>query len=447
MVEFRWPDPGFLATRLWQSITHDLKDMPYYSPWTAWKPALATLIAITYALGILSYPPQTRLRRKLALVLLFVPVTYAFLHQSELAPASSVCDTFGRFLYIWLANMSYELTILEYTPSMVKENDSCRNRVREAYKVLFARAHPGWEKLDGVRTPAPYRPKHSYTKKQFLLRHAVTAVVLFVAQSMYSVLTETVIQSSHLYGYEAGIFFRRLPESLNLDELWDKFDLAIYWCIINMWMYEAYHSVFAIFFVGLGFDVPGEWSMSLFRPISNAWSVRRYWGKHWHDYIYHSFSSHTKIVTRQWLDMKPNLFRRLVENTVVFAASGVMHSAVRYMQYGDTGDHWPITFWYIGQMVPIVIEGFIQTYWASFKRSRGIRDTKWLVLVEKWIGYLWVLGFNMWSVSKYVHVRNAWGDAHWRKKYAVELAEWEAQQNKTSIIGGAAENTTEKYEL
>jgi hypothetical protein len=44
--------------------------------------------------------------------------------------------------------------------------------------------------------------------------------------------------------------------------------------------------------------------LSLFGPLSGAWSVRRYWGKHWHNYVYHSFSGHVKILTRQWLGFK-----------------------------------------------------------------------------------------------------------------------------------------------
>jgi len=409
MIKFKWADPGFAGLKLYEAMTTELNDNWRYDNTTAWKPALATLVAFMFALYILAYPPKYR---KLSIAMLAVPVTYAFFHQNELSINSSVNDTYGRFLYIWFANMSYEVTILEFKPQIVHENDGRRNRLREAYKVLFARAHP---ETGNVYPPKKF--KHTYSKKEFLLRHAWKAVYLFFLQCAWSIFTEHyIVLSKAVWGPDKAIFFRRLPESLDTNELWDRFDLTVYWCVINMWMYESYHSMFAVLFVGLGLDDPRDWSMSLFGPISEAWSVRRYWGKHWHDYIYHSFSGHTKIVTRHWLGMKRGLARRLIENTMVFAVSGIMHSAVRYAQNPNGGDHWVISFWYIGQMVPVIIEGIAQEYWAKLKKGMGIKDTKWLVRCEKMFGYAWVIGFNMWSVAKYVHTRNDWADKVSKRK-------------------------------
>ncbi|KAF2820632.1 hypothetical protein CC86DRAFT_116129 [Ophiobolus disseminans] len=450
MVKFQWADPGFAAHQFFKSMTFEFKDNYMYTHSNAWKPALATLVAFTYAIYILAYPPKYR---KLGIALLAIPVTYAFLWQSYLSASSSLNDTYGRFLYIWFANMSYEVTILEYSPRIVKENDGWKSRVREAYKVLFARAHSD-KTVKGQTVPATRVPKHNYTKSQFLARHAWKTFSLFALQCAYGILTDLYINADTVYGADKAIFFRRLPASLNADELWDRTDLVIYWCVINMWMYESYHSAFAVFFVALGLDDPQDWSMTLFGAMSEAWSVRRYWGKHWHDYIYHSFSGHAKIVTRQWLGMRHGLARRLLENTMVFGVSGLMHSAVRYAQNGGMGgDCWVISFWYLGQMVPIVIEGVVQDLWARFKKQRGIEDTKWLVRAEKGLGYAWVIGFNMWSVSKYVHTRNDWADKAWRKKYAKKLKDWDAKRevNETSDIidvdVGALGGVGEKSEL
>jgi hypothetical protein len=443
MSTLKWTDPMVAARGLYNDLTGGLFDNHRYSHSSAWQPALATIIAFTYALYILSNPPPTPRYRKLSIALLAVPVTYAFIHQKTISVSTSVCDTFGRFLYIWFANMSYEMTILEYTPPDLKENDGWKSKLKQAYKVLFARAHTEFL-TKGI---PPRCKRHTYSKRKFLIRHAITACSLYIAQSLYTTLTSYYISSHPVYGPDKAIFFRRLPDSLNAAELWDRFDLTIHWCIINMWMYETYHSAFAIFFVGLGFDAPTDWAMSLFGPISEAWSVRRYWGKHWHDYIYHSFSGHTKIVTRQWLGMRQGLLRRLVENTMVFGVSGVMHTAVRYAQHGETGDYWCITFWYLGQMIPIIIEGVVLDLWKRAKFELGIKDSKWLGRAEKTVGYAWVIAFNMWSVAKYVHTRNDWADKAWRKKYAKELAEYQRMKalNETKMRGEAG--TEDKSEL
>jgi len=430
-LKFQSTSPAVVANILYGDLTDGFWDNYQYERSEAWKPALATLLAFMYALYILAYPPPTFRLRKLSIALLAMPITYAFNHQQELTANSSLNDTYGRFLYIWFANMSYEVTILEFSPPITKENDGWKSRVREAYKVLFARAHP-----ENGNKNAPVRNgRHTYSKTEFLLRHALKACVLYVAQATYSTLVDSYIWTD-VHGADKGVFFRRLlstPSSLNAAELFDRFDLTIHWCLINLWMYEMYHSAFAVLFVGAGLDSHNDWAMTLFGSIKEAWSVRRYWGKHWHDYIYHSFSGHSKIVTRQWLGMRRGVMRRLIENTMVFGVSGIMHSAVRYAQHGETGDYWVITFWYVGQMVPIIIEGYVSHGWSLLKKRWGIEDSKWLVRAEKTIGYAWVFGFNMWSVAKYVHTRNDWADKAWRKRYAIELEEWQKTRGNESV--------------
>jgi hypothetical protein len=419
MVACRWPNAPFSIQVIHKAIAIDTFDNPFHNnPILSLKILLSTLIAFIYALYILAYPPKYR---KLSILILAIPVAYAFTYHQELAPSYAFCDTFGRFLYIWFAHMSYEVTILEWTPPVVKENDAWRSRVRAAYKVLFDRGHQGMPN-ENLR--------HTYSRREFVAQHIWKASYLYILQCIWATfLTYCVVAPGPVSGPDKGIFFRRLPESLNAAEMWYRFEDFWHWCFINMFMYEAYHSVFAVFFVGLGIDEPSEWSMSLFGSVTEAWSVRRYWGKHWHNYIYHSFSSHTKILTRNWLGMKRgHVVTRLVENTIVFAASGLMHSLVRYVHDGASNDYWVISFWYIGQMVPIIIEGVVQTIWRQKKKELGIQDTKWLLIVERVIGYAWVVGFNMWSISKYVHTKDAWRDARMQKMYAEQVAEWERKQ-------------------
>lgn len=390
----------FAAQMIYKAMTVDALDAYYWKPAQALKPFLSFLIALCWALYILAYPPK---HRKLSIAVLSVPVGYAFYHHSLLAPSHNICDTFGRFLYIWLARMSHEMTILEWTPPTIKENDSWRSRLKTAYKVLFARNIE-----QDVHSPSP---RHTYSRRKFLLYHAFKALFYYFLQNAYYVLSRYSITAHRDDPVNKAIFFRRLPDSLNAAELWERLDTVMVWCVCNLWLYDAFHSLFALFFVGLRFDAPAEWSLSLFGPLADAWSVRRYWGKHWHNYIYHSFSGHTKAITRGWLGMRRGrVATRLLENTIVFAASGVMHSAVQWVQSGgDGGDYWVITFWYAGQMVPIVIEDVVQVYWRNKKKELGIKDGKWLLRAERVLGYLWVFGFNAWSITKYQYTKEAWG--------------------------------------
>lgn len=123
-----------------------------------------------------------------------------------------------------------------------------------------------------------------------------------------------------------------------------------------------------------------------------------------------------------------SLVTRLVENTIVFAASGLMHSLVRYVQDPGSGDYMVISLWYIGQMVPIIIEDVVMSYWKAMKKEYGVKESRWLRVCERTVGYGWVVGFNMWSITKYIHTRNAWGDKAMQKKYAREREEWDRKK-------------------
>jgi hypothetical protein len=403
-------DPFFFPRKVFETML-DVCDQPFYSFTMSLKPLLSTLLALTYALYILAYPPKYR---KLGILLLVIPTVYAFLNYEHLAPSSAVCDTFGRFLYIWLAHMSYIVTIKEWSPPVIKENDGWRSRVRAAYKVLF-------DRNDNSHTHG-----HNYSRRAFLLHHTWKAFYMYVLQNAWIVFTRYCVPFILASGAEQASFFRRLPISLDAKGLWAHFDHVIFWCVINKFLYDGYHSVFAVFFVGTGLDSHEEWSLSLFGPYAEAWSVRRYWGKHWHNYIYISFSEHSKIVTRKWLRMQRGTpLTRIVENTMVFGLSGLSHTLVRYVQDPDSGDHWPICFWYLGQMLPIVIEDVVQTLWRQKKKELGIRNTKWLDWAERCVGYTWVIAFNAWSIAKYLHLRRTWESHAMRIKYASEFAEWE----------------------
>ncbi|KAF2128169.1 hypothetical protein P153DRAFT_343390 [Dothidotthia symphoricarpi CBS 119687] len=390
------------------------------SPWTphsALTPFVSTLFALLYALYILAYPPD---HRKLSLLLLALPITYAFKYHLDLTPNASVNDTFGRFLYIWFAHMSYEIAILEFSPSPANSIARKRGgRLREAYKVLFDRNHTQRRQS----TLGPQR-RHEFSRLSFLLRHITKVITLYLAMASWYIFLDTPsFTMSSDYGFEKAFFFRRLPSSLNMRELRVRFNFTFQWCIINMLMYDTYHSIFAVLFVGCGLDAPNEWSMSLFGSVSEAWSVRRYWGKHWHNYIYHSFSAHVKIFTRGWLGLKRGrLQTRLLENILVFAASGLMHSLVRWMQDGSDGDIWCIAIWYTAQMLPIVIENVAQNIWGRVKEKLVITSNRSVRELERLVGYMWVVGWFMWSVPKQIHTKNEWTDRLMRRRYPVTYA-------------------------
>lgn len=142
---------------------------------------------------------------------------------------------------------------------------------------------------------------------------------------------------------------------------------------------------------------------------------------YWHDFINASFTAHGKAVTRGWLEMRKGPGRRVVENTVVFGVSGLMHALVRYVQTEGNGEIWTVAMWHGAQMFPIVVEGAVQYLWLDSslrKRSLVLFGESMLTRVEMAVGYAWTFCCMFWSVPKYLLTRHAWELENLRRKYS-----------------------------
>ncbi|KAF1832716.1 hypothetical protein BDW02DRAFT_410811 [Decorospora gaudefroyi] len=414
------------------------------------KPGGAWLLADLYVFYLFAYPPSSSLYRKLHLFLLGLPIGYAFIQSDQISRNYTVVDTFGRFLLIWYVNASYKLCVLEFAP-VVREGTRWKERMKQAYAVLFDRNHvTGFNRADTLlplngdvqqyvatdkktdepllllqNTPVlPESYRHNYTRSRFVCYHIAKGLLFHTLRSAfefyddhYSALT---LHRAHIDLYNLD-FFRRLPTSLSLLELRYRAETAFEWNAISLLLYETWHSFFAVLWVGSHVNAPSEWPLALFGPISEAYSVRRFWGKHWHTYVYYALSGHVKIVTRRWLGFRRGaLSTRLLENSLVFLVSGLMHSLVRWQQ-SPLGDPWSIALWYVGQMIPIVVEGVVVNVWRKVRKWCGFGgEVGWLDRVEYAVGYLWVFGWFMWSVPKYLNTRMKWSDAIMRRRFGVE---------------------------
>ncbi|KAL5120406.1 hypothetical protein ACEQ8H_001696 [Pleosporales sp. CAS-2024a] len=446
-VRLKWTDPKVAAHEFWKACVTDALDNTFFTYTEATAAFLSTMVAIGYALYMLAYPPRHRL---LSMLLLLVPLTYSFLFGQNVLPSFTLCDTFTRFLYIWYAAVSYYVTIVQWSPpgatTHEHEHDNkaaaapppppWQSRLKAAYKVLFA-----------YQDRSPHEIRNTHARGSFVAYHACKALGLYMAQNAYYIFSWHYLSRAHVFGAEKAVFFRRLPHSFNADEVVAALDSVMHWCVINLWLYEALHSCFAALFVALHLDEPHEWGMSLFGSVAEAYTVRRYWGKHWHGYIYMTFSGHVKVLTRTWLGMRRSLFTRLVENTLVFAASGLLHSLVRYVQDPQSEDYMVITLWYLGQMGSIVLEDLVIAMWQSGKERAGVKDGVWLPRAERAIGYAWVLAFNMWSITKYTHTRNAWADEARQKRFKVDMEWYNRTHGAEAAQKVAAQVAKDKVEL
>jgi hypothetical protein len=357
-------------------------------------PLLTLALMIVYTLCILAYPLRNRY---LAFALWLLPATHAFIYQLSITPWYQINDTLGRLLYIEAAHVSNVLLIEGWNPQFA-ESDGWKERFRLAGKLLYTRKLGPYRTVDvGQKSkkcdeiPGPSAPQQ--TRLSFGLQHLLQFVLC--------------LGISHIL---EGFFW---PADLNYDRVL-RLRLAMVYdvCISDALWFTSIHSVFAILYVVvLRLDMPHEWT-PLFGPLSSAYTVRRYWGIYWHDFIRESFSAHTKLITRRscgWV--KTSALRRVVENSAVFVVSGAMHAVVLFVQTQGRGNMSCVFMWFSGQMLPIIVEGVVWDLWVrSGLRARveGRVGNAGVLRVERVFGYIWVFGWMIWSVPMYLITKQRW---------------------------------------
>jgi hypothetical protein len=380
-------------------------------------PSLLTLaLMIVYTLCILAYPPRNRY---LAFALWLLPATHAFIYQLSITPWYQINDTLGRLLYIEAAHVSNVLLIEGWNPQFA-ESDGWKERFRLAGKLLYTRKLGPYRTVDvGQKSkkcdeiPGPSAPQQ--TRLSFGLQHLLQFVLC--------------LGISHIL---EGFFW---PADLNYDRVL-RLRLAMVYdvCISDALWFTSIHSVFAILYVVvLRLDMPHEWT-PLFGPLSSAYTVRRYWGIYWHDFIRESFSAHTKLITRRscgWVNT--SALRRVVENSAVFVVSGAMHAVVVFVQTQGRGDMSCVLMWFSGQMLPIIVEGVVCDLWVrSGLRARveGRVGNAGELRVERGFGYIWVFGWMMWSVPMYLNTKQRWELEDATRRYPM-IFEMDSGENLT----------------
>ena len=367
-------------------------------------PLLVTLpLSIVYTLYILAYPPR---HRYLAFAIYLLPATYAFIHQLCITPWYLINDTLGRLLYIHAAHVSNVLLIEGWNPRFA-ESDGWKQRFRLAGKVLYTRKLGSYrttdigqksKKCDNITEPGAPQPTRLSFGLQHLLQVGLCLGMRYLLEKLF------------------------WPTDLNYDHVL-RVRLAMVYdiCIADALWFTSLHSVFAILYVFvLCLDMPHEWT-PLFGPLSSVYTVRRYWGIYWHDFIRESFSAHIKLITRRSCGWeKPSALRRVVENSAVFVVSGAMHALVDFVQTQGRGNMSCVFMWFSGQMLSILVEGVTWDLWVRLglrARVKGRVGDKGVIRVERGFGYIWVFAWMMWSVPMYLTTKQRWELEDAARKY------------------------------
>jgi hypothetical protein len=162
-------------------------------------------------------------------------------------------------------------------------------------------------------------------------------------------------------------------------------------------LYTFLYEVFAVLSVATGIDDPEDWP-PFFGKLTDAYSIRNFWGKFWHKLIYRSYTSYGKFISINILKIPQNgVLGRLFVNLFVFLLSGIVHQIVT-RHLGLNCGYWPedVAF-FLANFAAIIVEMAIQ---HTFERI--CRTARWTCpdRMKRIIGYFWVFGFLFWSLPK-----------------------------------------------
>lgn len=168
---------------------------------------------------------------------------------------------------------------------------------------------------------------------------------------------------------------------------------ALSWFVVARLLIDSFYRFAALIAVGMG-DCPGNWP-PLIGSMGDAYTVRYFWGKFWHQLMRWPLTSVSNFLARDIFRLRhPSLLERYINLTLVFLLSGILHLASDYMQGVPPHKSSSLVF-FLGSALGIMIEDAVQAMYrnvtgASSSESRtGEVPPLW----KRLVGFIWVVAW------------------------------------------------------
>ncbi|PLN84691.1 membrane bound O-acyl transferase family-domain-containing protein [Aspergillus taichungensis] len=239
---------------------------------------------------------------------------------------------------------------------------------------------------------------------------------LFLLHQTASILSESIIQEviwrafRHCFDAHWQEHFARNAEFLflgaSLTQLGARVAATLLFWAGTYCLLDAAYLFVSVLSVAFGFTQPHEWP-PLFGSLTDAYSVRRFWGKFWHQLLRHPVIFFSKAATSAITRILPTSIsrhQRTISLFLIFMASGLTHSLtdIQYRRYGLT-DTFPVLRFFAASFLAFVLEtAWIRVYRAGRSKAGkgfnrfydGVDSLPGRVVprlsVERMVGYMWV---------------------------------------------------------
>ncbi|THY23075.1 hypothetical protein D6D01_06088 [Aureobasidium pullulans] len=296
---------------------------------------------------------------------------------------------------IWVAHI-ISLLYVDQIPSQSKSRKQWD--MEAAYKLLFDVRHLS----DGAETSLPAVSTSKSTLIAFVAYRLLKLIAYWLLTvHLFTPLIPLVFGPVEPWEFDqyAQTYLRRLPmfeatEPVTLRETLIRVVFTFRWIWLSYVDIDAAHTFLSIIFVGLlRLDSPAEWP-PMFGSPTEAFTIRRYWGKFWHRLVHKPYLSLAKVISgKLCLGSFGCGTEKIFLAFLIFFISGLAHAMVS-LQRGKLVEAVDDVAFYCINFFVMVVEGLILEF---------ARPARWLVPRWGWktIGYAWVFIFWFWAAPKW----------------------------------------------
>lgn len=298
--------------------------------------------------------------------------------------------------------------ILRKTNIQTSPESTTRWQLRPAYKLLFNLRLLPTQRHDSEKAIDERDSQELQNKYKFCATKACRLVIIWL---LHTKLEPLIYPGPFLpftpsdFSPTRQVFLRRLllnSESITLREIGLRACLAMRWIWIAIYEIEAAHAFLAIVFVAvLRFDTAEEWPL-LFGNVTEAYSLRTFWGRYWHRIANRSYTNLGRMASRRGFGLSSSTMSDKVTRIfVVFLISGLAHSLVSWCG-GDKRNYMLDTYFFLLNFLGGVVEVTALKLWDM---TPGSTHGAHMRLMRKIFGYCWVFCFFFCVVPKWQYPR------------------------------------------
>ncbi|KAF9884564.1 hypothetical protein FE257_001449 [Aspergillus nanangensis] len=179
-----------------------------------------------------------------------------------------------------------------------------------------------------------------------------------------------------------------MPQSL--DQLRVRIEATlVFWVTLKAFA-EIQSKIATALLTAVGVTSPHDWP-PFFGSLREAYTLRGFWGKWWHQQLRWPLTSYSNFITRRVLKLTRSPLERYLNNALVFAQSGIVHVYFNWIKGVQDGDVGCMAF-YISFVAGYFLEDHVQGLWRkAFDRTSAQESSLWLL--ERLVGALWVATF------------------------------------------------------